>query len=181
VRIRSVQFFFLAFSILLAAAAGSSVGQLHPLQFVDVDGNTLSTADGHLTVVVLTTKADLSKAETVGDRIPDYCLGNPIYRMITLVEFGSHSAPVQKFLGAMAQRRLDTEAAKLQKRYAARKIEKDARRDVFAVTDFDGVLSAQLGAELSSFRVFVFGRNGELLREWDDVPTTEQLGEVLKL
>jgi hypothetical protein len=29
--------------------------------------------------------------------------------------------------------------------------------------------------------VFVFGRNGERLPEWDDVPTAEQLGEALKL
>jgi hypothetical protein len=30
------------------------------------------------------------------------------------------------------------------------------------------------------FRIFVFGRNGELLQRWDDVPTAEQLAEALK-
>jgi hypothetical protein len=172
------------FAISFGAAsiqADSAMGRPRALNLVDVDGNKLSTADGHVTVLIVTTKADLPKAEAVGDRIPDYCLGNPTYRMITLVEFGSHSAPMQQFFGAMAQHRLDGEAAKLQKRYAAKKIEKDARRDVFAVTDFDGVVSGQLGAESSAFRVFVFGRNGERLREWDDVPTAEQLGEALKL
>jgi len=46
-----------------------------------------SIADGHLTVVVLTTPADREKARTVGDRVPEHCLGNPDYRMITIIRF----------------------------------------------------------------------------------------------
>jgi hypothetical protein len=160
--------------------ADPEIGKTYALKFVDVDGNTLSTADGRLTVLVLTTKANLPKAQLVGDRVPDYCLANPAYRMITLLEFGSHGAPVRKFLAAMARQRLDKEAAKLQKRYAARKIEKDARRDVCAVADFDGVIASQLESQSSAFRVFVLGRNGELLQTWDDVPSAEQLAEALK-
>lgn len=164
-----------------SALADPEVGKTYALKLDDVDGNTLSTADGRLIVFVLTTKANVPKAQLVGDRVPDYCLGNPAYRMITLVEFGSHGAPVQRFLTAMTRQRLDKEAVKLQKRYAANKIEKDARRDVFAVADFDGVIASQLESQSAAFRVFVFGRNGELLQQWDDVPAAEDLGEVLKL
>jgi hypothetical protein len=160
--------------------ADPEIGKTYAPKFIDVDGNTLSTADGRVTVLVLATRANLSKAQLVGDRVPDFCLGNPAYRMITLVKFGSHSAPVQKFLTTMARRRLDKEAARLQKRYAAGKIEKDARRDVFAAADFDGVIASQLESQSSAFRAFIFGRNGELLQQWDDVPTAEQLAEVLK-
>jgi len=160
--------------------ADPEIGKTYALKFVDVDGNTQSTADGRITVLVLMNKAGFSKARMVGERVPDRCLANPAYRMITVVKFGKHSAPVQKFFTVMARGRLDKEAAILQKRYVAQKIEKDARRDVFAVTDFGGVIASQLQSEQSVFRVFVVGRKGELLQRWDDVPITEQLAEALK-
>jgi hypothetical protein len=160
--------------------ADPEIGKTYALKFVDVDGNTQSTADGRITVLVLTDKAGFPKARLVGERVPDRCLANPTYRMITVVKFGKHSAPVQRFFTAMARRRLDKEAAIVQQRYVAKKIEKEARRDVFAVTDFDGAIASQLQSQSSTFRVLVFGRTGELLRQWDDVPTTEQLSEVLK-
>ena len=165
---------------IVSLLADLSVGETHALKFVDVDGNTLSTADGHVTVIVLTTKADLPKAEAVGDRIPDFCLGNPAYRMITLVKFGQHSAPVANFMTRMARRRLDAEGKRLQTRYAAKKILRDARHDIFAVADFDGSVVSQLDAGSILFRVFVFSRTGELLKQWDDVPSAAELAEALK-
>jgi hypothetical protein len=160
--------------------ADPEIGETYALKFVDVDGNTQSTADGRITVLVLTTKAGFSKARMVGERVPDRCLANPAYRMITVVKFAKHSMPLQKFFTVVARGRLDKEAAILQERYVARKIERNARRDVFAVTDFGGAIASQLQSEQSVFRVLVFGPKGELLRRWDDVPTTEQLADVLK-
>jgi hypothetical protein len=58
--------------------------QHYSISFVDIDGNKLSTADGHVTIVVLTTSADREQARIVGDHVPDFCLGNPAYRMITV-------------------------------------------------------------------------------------------------
>jgi hypothetical protein len=172
----------LAFLISLGSkAAELSADQVHALKFNDVDGNKLSTADGHVSVLVLTTKPNLRRAEMVGDRVPDYCLGNSTYRMITLVKFGQHTTLVRAFLTSMARRRLDAEAKQLQKRYAANKIEKNARRDVFAVVDFDGSLSSQLNSESSEFRVFVLGRHGELLKQWNEVPTADELSAALKM
>jgi hypothetical protein len=86
------------------------------------------------------------------------------------------------FFTAMVRRRVDSEAKQLQSRYAARKINKDARRDIFVVPDFSGDVVSQLGHQLqsSTFCVFVFGRSGELLRQWNDVPSAQELAAVLK-
>jgi hypothetical protein len=184
--LRALQFFF-SLTFIFAGArlllADLSLGQIYGFKFVDVDGNTLSTADGHVTVVVLTTLPGIDKARAVGDRVPDYCLGNPTYRMITIVNFQKKRLkPMRMILSALMRRRLDAEAQRLQTRYTAKKITRDPRHDVFAVADFDGTVTAQFGArpELADFHVFVFGRNGELLQQWNDLPTPEQLATVVK-
>lgn len=176
-RIRALQFFFATISLPILSILAD---EIRPAKFVDVDGNTLSTADGHITVVVLTTKADLPKAHLVGDRTPDFCLGNPTYRMITLVKFENHGGLVRSIAAAMARRRLDNEAKQLQARYSAKNIERDARRDIFAVVDVDGTATSQLPADSAMFAVFIFGKNGELLKQWSDVPEASQLAEILK-
>jgi hypothetical protein len=173
-------FFFMAF---VSLAARLITGQIYSLKFVDVDDQVLSTADGHVTVVVLTTSADVTKARAVGDRVPDYCLANPTYRMISVLTFErKHSKPVRMIMTSLMRRRLDSEARRLQLRYKQLKIARDARRDVFAVADFDGAIRAQLDSQSGDafFHVFVFDRNGELLKEWNDVPPAEELTGALK-
>src|ERR1700736_3185307 len=118
-------FFFANFFAGWAAPllADLSVDQIYALNFVDVDGNKFSTADGHVTIVVLTARSDVVKAQTVGDRVPEYCLGDPTYRMITVVNFQKkHTKPIRMILSALVRRRLDSEAQRLQPRYAAKKI-----------------------------------------------------------
>jgi hypothetical protein len=63
-----------------------------------------------------------------------------------------------------------------------KKISRDATRDIFVVTDFDGTVASQLGQSegANEFCVFVFGRTGELLAQWNDVPSADQLTNVLK-
>jgi hypothetical protein len=187
VRLRALQFFLFtaaaSFFLAVSLRAVLSDGQIYALNFVDVDGRTLSTADGHVTVLVLATTADAEKARAVGDRAPDYCLGNPTYRMITIIHFvKKHTAIGQKIAAVLLRHRLNEEAKHLQARYDAKKIGRDARRDIFAVTDFDGTVASQLGAQAGSagFRVFVFGRNGELLTQWSDAPSAAQLAAVVK-
>jgi hypothetical protein len=187
VRPGALQFFFFtkAVSLLFVAPlhASLSVGQIYALNFVDVDGHTLSTADGHISVVVLATTADSEKARAVGDRAPEYCLGNPSYRMITVVNF-TRKAPLlgRKIATMLVRRRLNEEAKRLQPRYDAKKITRNAREDVFAVADFDGTVSPQLGGrpEATDFRVFVFGKDGELRKQWDNVPAADDLAAILK-
>jgi hypothetical protein len=173
-------------AILISSAsilADLTVGQSYRISAPDADGNTLSTADGHVTTIVLTTEAGISKARAVGDHSPDFCLGNPNYRFVTVLAFEkSHGGPMRAILHAAIRHRLNAEGRLLQTRYDKLKIARDARHDVFAIPDFDGTITKQLGAEPAAdlFRVFVFGKNGELIKEWSDVPSAEDLAATLK-
>jgi hypothetical protein len=160
-----------------------STGNTYSISFVDLDGNKLSTADGHVTIVVLTTAADREQARTVGDHVPDFCLGNPAYRMITVVHFtGRHMAIGRRIATAFIRRRVREEAKQLQARYEAHNISRDAKNDIFVVTDFDGTVASQLGqpARATDFCVFVFGRTGEVLAQWHSVPSADALAAALK-
>ena len=88
---RALQIFLsLAAALFLPAVpvrGALSTGNTYSISFVDLDGKKLSTADGHVTIVVLTTSADREQARSVGDHVPDFCLGNPAYRMITVIHF----------------------------------------------------------------------------------------------
>jgi hypothetical protein len=163
--------------------ADGAEGQKYSINLVDVDGNTFSTSDGHVTIIVLTTQAGTGKARVVGDRTPDFCLGNPEYRMITLLVFEKqHSQATRMILASLMRRRLDFEGHRLQNRYNKLKIARPARRDVSAIADFDGTVAKQLGIEPAAgvFHVFVFGKNGELVKLWNDVPTQDELTAALK-
>jgi hypothetical protein len=184
---RALQFFFvIGTSVLLPATllhGALSIGATYPLRFVDIDGNKHSTADGHVTVVVLTTTADREKAHTVGDRVPEHCLGNPNYRMITIVRFARrHTLVGRRIATALIRHRVNEEAKRLQARYDGKKIVRDARKDIFVTTDFDGSVSSQLGEpeEATAFCVFVFGRKAELIAQWHRVPSAEQLAAAVK-
>jgi hypothetical protein len=188
VNLRALQFFFVAATAPLVTATllpgALSSGEIYSLDFVDIDANRLSTADGHLTVVVLATTVDREKVRAAGDRVPDFCLGNPNYRMITVVRFTSkHTAIGRKIATALVKHRVNEEARRLQTRYDANKILRDARQDMFTVLDFDGSASSQLddSAQAASFRVLVFARDGKLLAQWTDVPSAKQLAEALKV
>jgi len=160
-----------------------SIGGTYSVGFVDIDGNKHSTTDGHVTVIVLTTPAEREKARTVGDRVPERCLGNPDYRMITIVRFvRRHTVVGRKIATAFIRHRVNEEANRLQARYDGKKVARDARKDIFVATDFDGSISSQLGQAqgTADFCVFVFGRNGELIAQWHGVPGAEQLATALK-
>jgi hypothetical protein len=187
VSVRALEsFFLLAVTLLLPAtlARGTlSTGNTYSINFVDLDGNKLSTADGHVTIVVLTTTTDREQARTVGDHVPDFCLGNPAYRMITVVHFISrHMALGRRVATAFIRHRVREEAKRLQARYAALKSSRDAKSDIFVVTDFDGTVASQLGqsAGATDFCVFVFGRTGELSAQWHGVPSADELAAAIK-
>jgi hypothetical protein len=185
--VRALEIFLsLATALLLPAmpARGAlSTGNTYSISFVDLDGNKFSTTDGHVTIVVLATSADREQARTVGDHVPDFCLGNTAYRMITVVHFiRSHMAIGRRMATAFIRHRVREEAKRLQTRYDAHKILRDAKSDIFVVTDFDGTIASQLGqsAGATDFCVFVFGKNGELLAQWHGVPSTDELATAVK-
>src|SRR5436309_7222386 len=115
VNLRALQFFFFAAIALFLSTAllrgALSSGTNYSLSFVDIDGNKLSTADGHVTVLVLATTADWEKARAVGDRVPDYCLGNPDYRMITIIRFIRKRGPIMRKIAMAVVKHRVTEAA----------------------------------------------------------------------
>jgi hypothetical protein len=187
VSVRALQIFLslaTAFLLPVMPARGAlSTGNTYSISFVDLDGNKLSTADGHVTIVVLTTSADREQARIVGDHVPDFCLGNPAYRMITVVHFtGRHMAIGRRMATAFIRHRVREEAKRLQARYDAQKISRDAKSDVFVVTDFGGTIASQLGqsAGATDFCVFVFGQTGELLAQWHSVPSADELAAAMK-
>jgi hypothetical protein len=187
VNVRALQIFLppaTAFLLLATPVRGElSTGSTHSISFVDLDGNKLSTADGHVSVVVLTTSADREKARTVGDHAPDFCLGNPAYRMITVIHFTRrHMALGRRMATGFIRHRVREEAKRLQARYDAQKISRDAKSDIFVVTDFDGTIASQLGqsAEATDFCVFVFGQTGDLLAQWHTVPSADELAAAIK-
>jgi hypothetical protein len=181
---RRLQLFFFAASLFVSGLhAQSTADQSYKIDMVDVDGNKLRTADGRITIIVAASSNDADKARAVGDRTPDFCLGNPQYQMITLLRFvQKHHGPMRGIISALIRRRLDAEAKTLQSRYDAKNISRDARRDIFSVTDFDGIISSQLGlpAHSVSFQLLLLGKDGQLLKQWNDVPAAEELSAALK-
>ena len=167
----------------MPARGALSTGNTYSISFVDIDGNKLSTVDGHVTIVVLTTSADREQARNVGDHVPDFCLGNPAYRMITVVRFiRPHLAMGRRMATAFVRHRVREEAKRLQARYDAQKISRAAKSDIFVVTDFDGTIASQLGQseEATDFCVFVFGQAGKLLAQWHSVPSADELAAAVK-
>jgi len=184
---RALQFFFFIGTLIVLPGArlngALSIGATYSLGCADIDGNKHSTAGGHVTVVVLATVTDREKARTVADRVPEYCLGNPDYRMITIIRFArKHTVIGRRIATALIRHGVNEEARRLQARYDGKGIKSNARKDIFIETDFDGSVSSQLGeAEgATDFCVFVFGRNGELIAQWRGVPSAEQLAAAVK-
>jgi hypothetical protein len=152
------------------------------LKMTDADEHKLSTADGHVTIIVLTRSTDTGRVHLVGDRVPADCIGNPAKRFITLLTFDKkHTGPAQTLLKVLTRSRLDAEARKLRARYREKGLTRDPRKDVYAVLDFDGSISAKLDVAPSiTFQVLVLGRSGELLARWNDVPSAGELAPVMK-
>jgi hypothetical protein len=182
---RWLQCFFL---LLVLGAANLEAVQLHPggtysFTLTDVDRHQLSTADGHVTIISVVNRRDEAKAQTVGDRVTKITFGNPKFRLITLVNFQQNILPpLRGMVAAVIRHRLDVEAKDIQKMYAERHINRNARDDVYVVADFDGKAVSQLGiAPISAeFAVFIFDGKGRLVRRWSDVPPEDALTQALR-
>jgi hypothetical protein len=182
--VRPLQFFFLAVILAGTPARADELrpGNVYSLTFTDVDRQQLSTADGHVTIITVLTRKDEHKAEQVGERVPHVYLGDPKYRLITLVNFQKGIFPLfQGMINAIIRNRMDAEAKNLQKIYTSRHLTRNPRSDIFVVADFDGKPASQLGIAPSSseFAVFVFDGRGRLVRRWNDAPSAEALAQAL--
>jgi len=158
------------------------VGKTYAFNMVDVDGRTLSTHDGHITVLVIVSRPQADKARAVGNRVPERCLGNPRSRMITVIRFDQTRSSFTRYvLTRLIRRQLDTDAAELKSRYIAKHLTSDPRSDVYAVADFEGQMVATFGlpAGANQFRILILSGNGQLLQSWTEVPTAEQLNAAI--
>ena len=182
---RSLQFFSIL--LLLAspvdgAASELAPGSTHRLVFHDVDGNDLSTTDGHVTIITVVTRQNEEKARAVADLVPDKYLGDAKYRYITLVNFQRKLfGPLQGLTRTIIRNRLDAEAKELKPKYEAKQLTRDPRHDVYVVADFKGDAVAQLGleVELEEVAVFVFNGEGKLMARWSDVPPDDELPKAI--
>jgi hypothetical protein len=182
--IRLLQYFFVVATLTGTPAWAHELrqGNVYSLTFTDVDRHQLSTADGHVTIITVLTRKDEEKAEQVGERVPHVYLGDPKYRLITLVNFQRGVFPLfQGMINAIIRNRMDAEAKELQKIYTSRHLTRNPRSDIFVVADYDGKAISELGINTSSseFAVFVFDGHGRLVRRWNDVPSAEALAQAL--
>ena len=184
--VRPLQHFLLAALVVAAIPAARAtelrLGNAYPLRFTDVDRQQLSTSDGHVTIITVVTRKDEQKAQELGDRVPRVYLGDPKFRLITLVNFQQKMfSPFRGMTMAIIRNRLDAEAKDMQKIYTAKHLTRNPRFDIFVIADFDGKAVSQLGIAPSSseFAVFVFDGRGRLVRRWNDVPGVDALNAAL--
>jgi len=178
---RRLQPFLFAFILTAGGAAGAAelqVGATHRLTFRDVDGQDLSTAAGHVTIITVITRENEENARAVSKLVPERYIGDPRYRYVTLVNFqGKLPGPLRGVTRAVIRNRLDAEAKELKPRYAAKHLTRDPRDDVYVIADFDGSAVARLGlsADSAALAVFVFDGGGKLVARWSDVPREDAM------
>lgn len=182
---RRLQSIFAALFFSWAASLNSAelqTGGVHRLTFRDVDGNDLSTADGHITIVTVVTRQNEQQAHTVADQVPGRYVGNPKYRYVTLVNFQRKLVrPLHGLTQTIIRRRLDAEAKELEAQYDAKQLTHDPRKDLYVVADFDGTAMAQLGLspESNDVAVFVFNAGGKLVGRWAGVPPENAVAKAI--
>lgn len=179
---RLVQCLLLALAWQSAPAEPLAPGATYQIDLTDIDQRRLSTADGHVTLVCIVTRANQHDARVVADRVPRVCYGDPKFRMITIANLSSSFAALRPLLVRWIRHRVDLEADRLQAIYRARHLERNARQDVHVVADFTGEVAARFGAAMNAQKssVFVFAPDGRLVAKWDRPPPPDDLASVLE-
>jgi hypothetical protein len=179
---RPLQFFSVLLLVATSGFATLQPGSVARLAFRDVDGNTISTADGHVTVITVVTRQNENQAHSVADHVPDQYLGNQKFRYVTLVNFQRKlPGPLHSLTRVVIRQRLDGEAERLRPEYQQKNIGHDPRRDMFVIADFDGSAVTQLGLapDSNEVAVFVFNGRGKLIQHWNGVPPGDALGKAI--
>lgn len=174
------------FCCLLAVASSNAevpplhVGSKYAIDMADVDGRHISTADGHVTVLVVIQRDGEGRAQTLGDRVPGRFIGKATHRIVTVINLESETmTPLRGIANMLIRRHRDAHIADMRKVYLSKNIKRDPLQDIFAVADFDGHLLQQLHAQHGKFVAMVFGRDGRLFANWDAVPTSEALASAM--
>ena len=181
---RVLQIFLAALLLAVAHGAPSEIksGNVYDISLHDVDGNDLSTTAGAVTIITVVTRDNEEKARAIAALVPERCIGDPRYRYITLVNFrGRIPRPLRGLTRAVIRSRLDAEAIELKPRFVANQSDRDPRKDIYVVADFDGAAVEKLGlaAVSEEIAVFVFNGRGRLVARWDDVPPGDALPKAI--
>jgi hypothetical protein len=172
----------LVYATVALASQPLAPGGVYNLKFQDVDGQDLTTAGGHVTIITVATRETEDKARTVADLVPDRYIGNPKYRYVTLVDFaGKLPRALQGLTRTIIRGRLDHEAKLLKPQYEAKQIARDPRKDIYVIADFDGNAAERLGVPRPSadVTVFLFDTRGKLVARWSGVPPEEPFVKAL--
>ena len=179
---RIAQCILLALAWQTALAESLQVGATYALSVTDLDQRQLSTADGHVTLVCVVTRANQHDARAVGDRVPRAYYGDPKFRMITIANLSSTLAAFRGLVLRWILHRVDLEGERLQAIYQSEGKKRDARHDIHVVADFTGEVTGQFHVPLDAKKssVFVFAPNGQLICGWDHPPPADDLANALE-
>jgi hypothetical protein len=182
---RCLQFFFAAtfFLFSLSRAADLEHGKVYQVNFTDVEGRQITLGDGHALLLTVATQETETKAHLVGHNVPDEFVGHPHYRCVTIINFQNRIPSLLRgIITAVVRHRFRAEADAVQPRYSAKKIDHSPRADLYAIADFDGSTVGKLDIDPASndLAVFVFDGHGALVRQWHDVPSSEELHAALE-
>ena len=156
------------------------VGSRYAIKFADIDGRRLATDDGHVVLLAVINREDEAKAQQLGDSVPRRFIGNPNYRAVNVVHLDDViSNSLRPVTSMLLRRHRETHIADMRKVYQSRHLKTDPADDIFAVGDFDGAISRQLNLSDNQFAVFVFGRNGRLFGNWNEIPSVESLSAAM--
>jgi hypothetical protein len=182
---RCLQLFFAAMFFLLTEnrAADLEHGKVYQLSFNDVEGRQFALGDGRAMLLTVATRETETKAHLVGHNVPDEFIGHPHYRCVTIINF-QNKIPLllRGIINAAVRHVFRAEADAVQPRYSAKNIEHSPRADLFAIADFDGSTVQKLDIDPASIElaVFVFDGHGALVRQWHDVPSSQDLRAALE-
>ena len=171
------------FLLVASRAADLEHGKVYQVSFTDVEGRQFALGDGHAMLLTVATRETETNAHLVGHNVPDEFIGHPHYRCVTIINFQNKIPSLLRGIITAAVRHVfRAEADAVQPRYSAKKIEHSPRADLYAIADFDGTTVRQLDIDPASndLAVFVFDGQGKLVRQWHDVPSSEELRAALE-
>jgi len=168
----------LAFLLLL----GSVAAEAAPLPATDVDDRAVVlNAPGAVTAVISSSPQTEKATRDAGAQLDRY-RGRADFRLVIVVDLrDSLAGIVGGYVRDRMKQNLDAEALRLRPFYRANGNPRNPRADLEAIPDFDGrtVDSLHWDKDPAHLRVTVFGRDGHLLRRWDDLKDYRELDTVV--
>lgn len=169
-------------ALLFVTGAAARAETAFTFNIRDVNGNTVSLANGHVTVVSIVNRGNQHDARVVADRVPRRYYGDERLQMIVVGTLQKKIPGLfHNFVLALFRRRVELEARRLQPIYQSRAVKRDPRGDIHLVPDFTGDEAARFDVPISDnrLRVYLLGRDGRVLADWRRIPESEEMAAAL--